>query len=119
MRILLIVGDNEFSIVLKHALRAISDSLDIDCASTFCEAEEMLRHASYKATLCDGDMKPTCKSVRRATERIRKIQPQTKILFMASKDSDPEASRLADRIIMKPFTSSDIVTETSNAISKD
>lgn len=116
MRILLIVGDDDFSVVLKHALRAMGDNTDIDCAATFCEAEDMLKQSLYSATVCDGDLKPTCRSTQHAAARIRELQPSTKIIFMASVDSDAKASKLADRVITKPFTSADIVKEISEAV---
>ena len=119
MRILLIVGDEDFSVVLKHALRSIDDNINIDRAKTFCEAEEMLRHTKYRMALCDGDLKPICRSSQRAAQRIKAMQPEIKVLYMVSKDSDAEAFASADKVISKPFTSSDIIKETADALAQN
>jgi len=119
MRLLMIVGEDDFAIVLKHALRAVSATLNIDCAKTFCEAEDMLRQTAYDVVLCDGDLSPQCRSTARATERIKKLREAAKVVFMTSPNSNSESFAMADRVIQKPFTSSDIVMEIANAIAQN
>ena len=115
--ILIICDENELALALKHVLRGDGHGTNIETVSSFCEAETLIHRISFDLVVVDGDMKPRCRTMQRASERIKRLRPRAKILFMTSdSDSTREASVSADAIIVKPFTSCDIIREAHHAL---
>lgn len=118
MRLLLIVKENDLAIAIKHIIRSMSQTINIDFTTTFLEATDLLRKNQYDVVLFDDDLSVR-KSITKISEHIKRLSKESKVVFMISPDSDPESFSMADKVIKKPFTLSNITKEISDALTKN
>jgi DNA-binding response OmpR family regulator len=114
-KIMIISEDNELSIAMKHVMRR--EGHDVEIMPTFCESEAFL-YGGGKTDMIfiDIDAIHHCRSAARATEKLKSISRNARVICLATKGQNIEPTQGADSIIYKPFTAHEIQTEVNHAV---
>lgn len=112
----MIVSENmELSLAIKYVLRR--DGHNVEILPTFCESEAYLYNGGRASIIfIDSDAVHHCRSSKRASEKLKAISKNAKIIYLTTKGQDTAPAEGADAIIYKPFTAHEIQTEVRDAI---